>query len=336
MQMKRTVNPVGWNGSTMNKHITSHEDNADEVMDLLKLLKLLKIENATTMGISTGGGIAFYLAQKYPDVITAAFLMHSIPLSGLKYLTINNELVLLKSIEEIQASTILPSEDPDFVYELFKSMSTKPDHYIPKDHKLNQYFTKAALNMPGSSDASVANVRFNVTPIKIPFAPPSEALSTIQNKVIDTIVPWQIVEPLTKLAIAEQWAPDGKLSFYNDELGHMSLIDHPYLLAKVYRRAYDEQDLAPMDPRALLPALDLVQFINLLDRANIMTDKMQSMMVNLGTQLREDQDETNPIISELENNQTELGQVQFALEVMYQEINEIISAHDDGSDGNNE
>lgn len=59
----------------------------------------------------------------------------------------------------------------------------------------------------------------------------------------DTIIPWQIVEPLTKLAIAEQWAPVGKLSFYNDELGHMSIIDSPHHLAKVYRMALEEQVL---------------------------------------------------------------------------------------------
>ena len=59
----------------------------------------------------------------------------------------------------------------------------------------------------------------------------------------DTIVPWQIVEPLTKLAIAEQWAPPGTLSFYDDGLGHMAPIDSPALLADVYRKALEEQVL---------------------------------------------------------------------------------------------
>ena len=152
-------------------------------------------------------------------------------------------------------------------------MSAKPNHFIPKDHKLNQYFARAALNMPGSSEAGVANASFNVTPIKTRFASPSDALSTLESKVIvihgskDTISPWQIVEvsiillpfigicidvsvthsliyfvqPLTRLAIAEQWAPTGKLSFYNDHEGHMSLIDSPYVLAKAYRKAAVEE-----------------------------------------------------------------------------------------------
>mmetsp|Transcript_8967 Transcript_8967/g.15584 ORF Transcript_8967/g.15584 Transcript_8967/m.15584 type:complete len:405 (+) Transcript_8967:45-1259(+) len=240
------VNPRGWNGSTMNKPIISHEENAEEVMELLKLLR---IEKPLVMGLSTGGGIAFYLAQKYPDMIKAAFLVHSIPLSGLKYLTINNELVVLKSIEEIRASAILPSDDPGMIYELFKSMSTEPYHFIPKCHKLNDYFVRAAQNMPGSSDVSVANASFNVTPIRTTFALPSEALSTLKTKLVvihgsqDFIAPWQIVEPLIKLAIAEQWAPPGKLSFYDDGLSHMGIIDSPNALARVYRQALVEQVL---------------------------------------------------------------------------------------------
>ena len=68
----------------MNKPFMSHEENADQVMDLLKMMN---VEKAMAMGLSTGGGLAFHLAQKYPDTITMAFLVHSIPLSGLKYLT---------------------------------------------------------------------------------------------------------------------------------------------------------------------------------------------------------------------------------------------------------
>ena len=56
-----------------------HEENAEQVMELLKLLG---IEKAMVSGYSTGGGIAFYLAKKYPETITAAFLMHSILLQG--------------------------------------------------------------------------------------------------------------------------------------------------------------------------------------------------------------------------------------------------------------
>ena len=56
----------------MNKPIASHEENADEVMDLLASMEVKK---AMVMGLSTGGGIAFHLALKYPETITAAFLV---------------------------------------------------------------------------------------------------------------------------------------------------------------------------------------------------------------------------------------------------------------------
>ena len=49
------------------------------------------------------------------------------------------------------------------------------------------------------------------------------------------------VEYLTKLAIIEQWAPAGMLSFYDSEVGHMLIMDTPTAWAKVYRKAFEEQ-----------------------------------------------------------------------------------------------
>ena len=132
-----------------------------------------------------GGGIAFYLAKKHPDVITAAFLLHYIPLDGLRFMTVGEELVIFNSLEDLhQSSSILPSTEPDFLNESFKSMSTSPNHIIPRDHKLNEYFTAAAINFPGSQDAGIANVCFNTTPIKTSFSPPSDDLSELKSEVI--------------------------------------------------------------------------------------------------------------------------------------------------------
>lgn len=36
------VNPVGWNKSTMNKSISSHEENAHQVVGLLKMMGISK------------------------------------------------------------------------------------------------------------------------------------------------------------------------------------------------------------------------------------------------------------------------------------------------------
>jgi len=108
---------------------------------------------------------------------------------------------------------------------------------------------KAAQDMPGKVDVAVVNAKFNVCPIKTRFGPPSDELSTLESRVVvihgseDFIVPWEIVEPVTRLAIIEQWAPQGMLSLYDDGAGHTSLIDKPRVLAKVYRRALEEQIL---------------------------------------------------------------------------------------------
>jgi len=63
-------------------------------------------------------------------------------------------------------------------------MSTEPDHFIPKNHKLNDHFVSAAQNMPGSSEVSVVNASFNVSPIRTTFALPTKALSTLKAKVV--------------------------------------------------------------------------------------------------------------------------------------------------------
>eukprot|EP01083_Nonionella_stella_P159421 520004_1 len=180
------------------------------------------------MGYSTGGGIAFYMAQKYPDIISTAFLAHSIPLNGMKtpggmeYL---NDIDLTESsIEDVKTMfpvSVFP-EDPDDLYEMMKTFSSNPDGYPPKNHKITEYGSDASLNMPGQIEATIANIAFNVSPIKTKHAEPSDALASLKSKVIvihgskDILVSAQQVESVTKLAISEHWAPAGTLSFYDD------------------------------------------------------------------------------------------------------------------------
>lgn len=245
------VNPIGWNGSSMNTPIWSHEENADKVMELMALLN---VKSAMAMGYSTGGGIAFYMAHNYPDTINAAFLMHSIPLHGLKFFTPTGEHAVIDSIEEgeqMMAEIESPSlEDPIVFNEFFKSMSSNPTGYVPATHKLNAYFQEAALGMVGTLEIGYSNMAFNVCPIQTPYSSPSDDLSTLESKVIvvhgspDTVVPGELVESVTKLAIADQWAPTGMLSFYDDGEGHMVLIDYPHVFGEIYRKALEEQVLA--------------------------------------------------------------------------------------------
>ncbi|KAL7456692.1 hypothetical protein ACHAWC_008180, partial [Mediolabrus comicus] len=245
------INPSGWHGSTMNTPaVESHASNADLIVELMEVLGVAG--QAMVMGFSTGGGIAFHMAARHPNKIKAAFLTHSIPLGGLRYLTAFGELTPLVDLDHVATmSTAFPTDDPDVVYELIKSMSTNKEGFVPRDHKLTEYIIKAAQNMPGKVEVALANAKFNVTPIKTPFSPPSDELSTLKSKVIvihgseDFIVPWKIVEveSMTNLAIIEQWAPKGLLFLYDDGTGHMSLIDRPRDLAGVYRRALEEQVL---------------------------------------------------------------------------------------------
>ncbi|KAL7493410.1 hypothetical protein ACHAWT_002438 [Skeletonema menzelii] len=217
------INPPGWNGSTLNNPVESHASNADIIMEFLQVLG---VAQTMVMGFSTGGGIAFYMAQRHPEKIKAAFLTHSIPISGLRYVTVTGELVPLKDLDQVRASTMFPTDDPDMVYDLFKSMSSNQEGFVPKNHKLAEYMIKAAQNMPVQSCCIIHG---------------SEAE--------DFIVPWQIVEPVTKLAIIEQWAPLGMLSLYDDASGHTSLIDKPRALASVYRRALEEQILSASEEK---------------------------------------------------------------------------------------
>lgn len=43
------------------------------------------------------------------------------------------------------------------------------------------------------------------------------------------------------LAITDKWAPQGMLSYYDDNLGHMAIVDEPAAFAKIYRKAFEEQ-----------------------------------------------------------------------------------------------
>ena len=52
---------------------------------------------------------------------------------------------------------------------------------------------------------------------------------------------WPQMTHAVNLAITDNWAPQGMLSYYDDNLGHMAMVDEPAALAKVYRKAFQEQ-----------------------------------------------------------------------------------------------
>ena len=217
-----------------------------------------------------GGGIAFYLAKKHPDVITAAFLLHSIPLDGLRFMTVGEELVIFNSLEDLhQSSSILPSMEPDFLneflspcrpaqtissQEIINWMSTLLQQpsifqglkmlvsqmYASILHQSKHLFTSKWW-LISAQKQSHCHTRLKGKYSTFTFEP--QTISKVSHNTTScqhSSKAWNIVESLTKLAISEQWASPGKLSLYNDDLGHMSLIDSPKQLAKFYRLAQEQ------------------------------------------------------------------------------------------------
>ncbi|KAL7464710.1 hypothetical protein ACHAXS_005053 [Conticribra weissflogii] len=141
-------------------------------------------------------------------------------------------------------------DDEDALYDYVKTyFSSKPDGYPPKDHAINLYGTESSINMPGKAEATIANAVFNICPIMGQFSEPTNVLASLKSKVIvihgseDMVVSPMQVESVTKLAISEQWAPSGLVSYYDDGEGHMVIIDKPTAFVDVYRKAFDEQVL---------------------------------------------------------------------------------------------
>ncbi|KAL7460001.1 hypothetical protein ACHAXS_000471, partial [Conticribra weissflogii] len=241
------VNPIGWNGSTMKKSVYTHKENADQVMELLEAIG---IDQAMAMGYSTGGGIAFYLAMKYPNAITTAFLAHSIPFDGLRSVDENGKLVKI-DMDGIQQMVSTYPKERGALFQFFKIHSSHPDGFIPEDHQLVDYFYNAAVNMPGMAEAWKANIDFNVSTIQTQYSEPSTILASLESKIVvihgsnDMTVPAEQVEHVTKLAISDNWAPQDMISYYDDHEGHVVFVDNPVAFAKVYRTAFEEQVLIP-------------------------------------------------------------------------------------------
>ena len=72
------VNPRGFGESTNKKSVYSHQENAKDVKLLLDILGIDR-KNLMVMGYSTGGAIALWMALLFPETISAASLLNSIP-----------------------------------------------------------------------------------------------------------------------------------------------------------------------------------------------------------------------------------------------------------------
>ena len=197
---------------------------------------------------NAGGGIAFYMAQKYPEIISHCFLLHSIPLNGFHSFNEEGKATSPEDLADFFASAWPNDLTKEAFLENLKPYSSNVPGLPPISHPILSYLASANV-MKCKIECMMANVKFNATPIKSPYSEPSNALETLKSKVIvlhgsiDSAVPAAHVEHVTKLAIAEAWAPSGMLSYYDTGEGHMLFWDNPTSFASVYRKAFDEQVL---------------------------------------------------------------------------------------------
>ena len=188
-------------------------------------------------------------------------MVAGIPLNGLR-LPIMDEITkkpvdgkLVKTKQEAQnfVETIMaPNHSPDM--QVFREdqgsicrdgINSLPP---PDDYGFRIYH-QAALLHRSRTEAMYANITFNVTPVQTPTAAPNpQALSQLQCPLIvlhgdiDYFVSVKQVRAITKLTIAEQWAPKGLLSYYEiPSCGHMFMYDNPTAFQTVYLRALEEQ-----------------------------------------------------------------------------------------------
>ena len=250
------INPRGYGGSTNNKSIFSHEENAEDVK---LLLDKIGIRRTMAMGYSTGGGTVTNLALKYPERITAAFLKSSIPLNGWYYnLTPDgertNEPVTTrrgaKQLEETFSKMTGLSPEPNFdkYHERF-SMLMVPGKSPPRDGLIWKRRYEGAVAHKSRFEAIVSNLWFNVTPVQTPRSPPSLALEGLKVPLIvihginDITVSQKQARAITELAEACNWAPPGMISYYEHSGGHYPIFECPDELFPLYRKALEEQAL---------------------------------------------------------------------------------------------
>ena len=191
------------------------------------------------------------MAQKYPHIISTAFLIHSIPLDGMKFDHDDGKTSSSERAETLAAGWPDDVSIDVFHETLLQTYSSNPNGSPPKTHKICSFLHKAAgPGMKGKKEVMMANHAFNVTPIKSHSPQASDALTNLKSKVViihgatDKLISPEQVKHVTKLAITESWAPEGMLSFYEDGEGHMLLFDNPTAFASIYRKAFDEQVLS--------------------------------------------------------------------------------------------
>ena len=268
------VNPRGYGGSTNHTPLSSHEDHADDVQQVMTQVLGGNGEKAMVMGYSTGGGTACWTALKYPTLVKAAFLKSSIPLNGQRMRKLSPQgkpepgrfvSNYQDAVEHEQGFRAIGLQSPkvEVMREFCCAMSSFPDRIPPAEDPIMKHIHKGRMEstISGMVEALVANISFNVTPIYRPslasHQEPSMVLKDLKTKLIvlhganDNAIPHKHARAVTELAIAWNWADNNNnekegqqlISYYEHSGDHYPLMTVPDEFASVYRRALVVEEL---------------------------------------------------------------------------------------------
>ena len=107
------------------------------------------------------------MALNFPETVSTAFLLHSIPLHGDIFDDGEKEVVMeidteegLEEVEGLVTEKFPDDMKSDKVLEYLKSFSDNPDKFPATDHKMSRLMYDAAKKMPGKAAALIANSRY--------------------------------------------------------------------------------------------------------------------------------------------------------------------------------
>lgn len=115
--------------------------------------------------LHSGGGIAFQMAYKHPEMITAAFMLHSIPLNGLKAFDENGTPISAEDVAAMYADAWPNDMEHDAIFEQLKPFSTNPEGLPPPEHGIFAHLFEGEVKNRAISCACLVNNDFtNISP----------------------------------------------------------------------------------------------------------------------------------------------------------------------------
>lgn len=247
------VNPRGYGMSTHNTSIYSHEEFANDIKLLIDKIDGLQHRPIMIMGFSTGAATAAQFALQFPNKTKACFMVSGVPLDGLRIRVTfepnTGEPIdrMVKEREDLENYVRgleyhnLFSKNSESCYQCY-TVSFLPGTAPSIDSKAwKKRIHPGAYNHVSRLEAHVANCEFNITPIQTPFTKPSFVLQDLKCPIIvlhgkkDFMTSTTQMRSVCQLAIAENWVPDGLLTYVEFSGGHHPLFECPEEFGQLYR-----------------------------------------------------------------------------------------------------